>query len=89
MKIEISVECHGSSTDLRITGSNLATGCKAVYLENGKKRTNKIYMTNTGKSLGFYVKNKGRNVMLQTEDVVYQLHSSDLTCKPWFIEKEA
>ncbi len=87
MKIEISVECHGSATDLRITGSNLPTGCKAVYLEAGKKRTNNIYMSNTGQSLGFYVKNKGRNVMLQTEDVVYQLHTSDLTRKLWFIEK--
>ncbi len=87
MKIEISVECHGSSTDLRITGSNLTTGRKAVYLEAGKKRTNKIYMSNTGQSLRFYVKNKGRNVMLQTEDVVYQLHTSDLTRKLWFIEK--
>ena len=87
MKIEISVECHGSSADLRITGSNLATGCSAVYLENGKKRTNKIYMSNTGGSLWFYVKNKGKNVLLQTADVVYQLHTSSLTRNLWFIEK--
>ena len=87
MKIEISVECYGSSTDLRITGSNLPTGCSAVYLENGKKRTNKIYMSNTGGSLWFYVKNKGKNVLLQTDDVVYQLHTSSLTRNLWFIEK--
>ncbi len=87
MKIEISVECHGSSTDLRITGSNLSTGCSAVYLENGKKRTNKIYMSNDGKSLWFYVKNKGKNVSLQTDDVVYKPHTANLTRNLWFIEK--
>ena len=87
MKIEISVECVSSGPDLRITGSNLPTGCNAVYLEDGKKRTNKIYMTNTGQSLTFYVKSKGKNVTLQTEDVIYKLHTSDLNRKLWFIEK--
>lgn len=87
MKIEISVECIGSATDLRITGSNLSTGCNATYLENGKKRVNKIYMTNNGKSLGFYIKSKGKNITLQTEDVIYKFHTSDLTRKLWFIEK--
>ena len=85
MKIEISVERMGTATDLRIAGSNLATGCSAVYLENGKKRVNKIYMTNSGKSLGFYIKSKGKNITLQTEDVIYQTHTSDLTRKLWFI----
>lgn len=87
MKIEISVERYESGSDLRITGSNLSTGCKAVYLVNGKKKTNKIYMTNDGHSLYFYIKNKGKNVTLQTEDVIYQLHTSNLTNNLWFIEK--
>lgn len=87
MKIEISVERIGNIADLRLIGSNLATGCKAVYIENGKKRTNKIYMTNTGNSLYFYIKNNGKNVILQTEDIFYQLHTSNLTRNLWFIEK--
>lgn len=87
MKIQISIERIGNSADLRLTGSNLATGCKAVYLENGKKRTNKIYMTNTGSSLWFYIKNNGKNVTLQTKDIVYQLHTYNLTRNLWFIEK--
>lgn len=87
MKIEISVERIDTGTDLRIKGSNLATGFNAFYLENGKKRTNKIYMTNTGQNLHFYVKSKGKNITLQTEEVIYKLHTLDLTRRLWFIEK--
>ena len=87
MKIEISVKRYDSGADLRVTGSNLSTGCKAVYLVNGKKKTNKIYMTNTGNSLHFYIKSNGKNVTLQTEDVIYQLHTFNLTNNLWFIEK--
>ena len=87
MKIEISVERYDSGADLRVTGSNLSTGCKAVYLVNGKKKTNKIYMTNNGNSLYFYIKINGKNVTLQTEDVIYQLHTFNLTNNLWFIEK--
>ena len=87
MKIEISVENVQSFADLRQTGSNIFTGCRAVYLVNGKKRFNNIYMTNNGKSLWFYVKNKGKNVALQSEDIIYNLHTYHLTNKLWYIEK--
>lgn len=86
-KILISVERYAKSTDLRQTGSNLSTGCKAVYLINGKKKTNKIYMTNSVCNLYFYIKNKGKNVQLQTEDVIYHMHTYNLTANLWFIEK--
>ena len=86
-KILISVERFTSGADLRSTGSNLSTGCKAVYIEDGKKKTNKIYMTNNGRSLHFYIKNEGKNVPLQYEDIIYHLHTYHLTNKLWFIEK--
>lgn len=87
MKIKISVEIVNSTPDLRQKGSNIFTGRRAVYLVNGKKRYNNIYMTNTGSSLWFYVKNKGINVALQSEDIIYNLHTHHLTNKLWYIEK--
>lgn len=86
-KILIAVERYTGGTDLRQTGGNLSTGCTAVYIENGKKKANKIYMTNTGSSLLFYIKSDGKNVLLQSEDVIYNLHTLHLTKKLWFIEK--
>ncbi len=86
-KFLISVERHTNATDLRQTGSYLSTGCTAIYIENGKKKTNKIYMTNTCSSLHFYIKSNGKKVLLQPESVIYQLHTYHLTNTLWFIEK--
>lgn len=84
--IDISVERHSSGKDLRCTGSNLDTGCKAVFLLNDKKYTRKIYMTNSGKSLHFYIKWNGKNSLLENKEVMFAgYHTSHLTSKLWEI----
>lgn len=87
IKINISVECTGRSWDLRQSGCNLPTGYQAIFIEKGKKYTRKIYMTNSTNSLWFYIKDKGKNVPLQTDDIIYNLHTGDLTRKLWHIYK--
>lgn len=86
MKVNVSVERFETGVDLRVTGNALSTGCKATYILNGKKRVNKIYMKNSGGSLDFYVKPKGKRVSLQSEEIIYHLHTSHLTSVLWFIE---
>lgn len=60
-KTEVLIQTYKSAPDMRITGSNIWTGKKAHFHVNGKNRGYKIYMTNTGGSLSFYIKLKGIN----------------------------
>lgn len=76
----------GNSTDLRVTGSNLDTGYKGKVIINGKTKSFKVYMTNTGKSLSFYIKRHGKNKAL-LNDSVYRnsLHELENPAG-WYIE---
>lgn len=69
LKTKVLVQTYKSAPDMRITGSNIWTGRKAHFHVNGKNQGYKIYMTNTGKSLSFYIKLKGINQYLINNNI--------------------
>ncbi len=86
-KQNVIIETFGNCTDLRITGSNLDTGKKAFFHVRGKNQGYKIYMTNTGKSIDLYIKQKGKNVQLQNDTMVGHFHPNKLIqLTDWYIE---
>jgi len=88
MKTEIIVQTYEAAPDMRITGSNMWTGKKAHFHVNGKNQGYKIYMTNTGKFISFYIKLKGINNYLINDAMnfdssVYRLDN----LVGWYFEK--
>ena len=75
----VLIQIFASCTDLRITGSNLDTGMKAFFHVNGKNQGYKVYMTNTGKSIQCYIKQKGKNKILLNDNMVGSMSPNKLT----------
>lgn len=87
IKKNVLIETFESCTDLRITGSNLDTGKKAFFHVRGKNQGYKIYMTNTGKSISLYIKQKGKNVPLKNDSMIGQFNPNKLIqLTDWYIE---
>lgn len=86
LKTKIVIETYQSQPDLRITGSKIYTGKKAVFLHEGKSKRLKIYSCNTGKSLTFYIvyKNKKHNVF--NDDHPFSLIYNHCNHVGWYIE---
>jgi len=86
-KIKITLQESGWCTDLRINGRDLDAGYKVNYSLNGKLKSNKVYMHNSGRSITLYIKIKGKRVMLQNEEVIYNVSPYSLGIyKKWYIE---
>lgn len=87
VKKDVLVQVFESCPDLRITGSNLYTGMKAFFHVKGRNQGYKIYMTNTEKSFSFYIKQKGKNVILKNHDIVGTLYPNKLIkFSGWYVE---
>ena len=89
LKVNVVIETFDKCTDLRINGSNLKTGKKAVYIINGVKKTYNIYMTNSGASCYLYIKLKGVNHILQNDKMIGQMSPYKLCSQAvndWYIE---
>ncbi len=83
----VLVQIFKSCVDLRNTGSNLDTGMKAFFHVNGRNQGYKIYMTNTGKSITCYIKQKGVNKVLQNDLMVGSMSPYKLTqLVDWYFE---
>lgn len=83
----VLVETFESAPDLRVTGSNIYTGKKASFHVKGRNQGYKIYMTNTGKSIQCYIKQKGRNVILKNDSMVGSMSLNKLNqLVDWYIE---
>lgn len=86
-KTIVLVQIFESCPDLRITGSNIDTGMKAFFHVKGRNQGYKIYMTNTGKSVDCYIKQKGKNVTLQNDLMVGSMTPRKLTqLVDWYVE---
>lgn len=86
VQLNASIVKVSNSENLRVTGSNLNSGCKAKFEINGKTKNLKIYMTNTGRSVSFYVKLHGKNKPL-FNDNCYQCNTYNLeNTKGWYLE---
>lgn len=86
----VLIQIFDSCTDLRITGSNLDTGMKAFFHVKGRNQGYKIYMSNTGKSIHCYIKQKGKNVILKNDLMVGSMTPRKLTkLVDWYVELPA
>lgn len=86
VQINANIVKVSNSDDLRAIGSNLNSGCKAQFEIDGKTKNLKIYMTNTGRSVSFYVKFHGKNKPL-FNDNCYQCNTYNLeNTKCWYLE---
>ena len=88
MKTEVLVQTYQSAPDMRVTGSNIWTGKKAHFHVDGINKGYKIYMTNNGKYLSFYIKIKGKNHYLVNDTVNYDRSVYRLdNLVGWYFEK--
>lgn len=86
VQINANIVKVSSSDDLRVTGSNLNSGCKAQFEINGKTKNLKIYMTNAGRSVSFYVKLHGKNKPLFNDNCYqYNIYNLENTTG-WYLE---
>ena len=83
----VEIETVGNCTDLRIKGSNLDTGKRAIFHVNGKNQGYKIYMTNNGNCLHCYIKQKGKNKTLQNDQMIGRMSPFKLqNLVNWYFE---
>ena len=76
-----------TTPDLRVLGSNINTGFKCKIKINGRIKNLVLYMTNTGKSLSFYIKLRGKNKYLFNDTIFRSYHLYDLNnSNQWYIE---
>jgi hypothetical protein len=87
-RLNVLVETFESCPDLRIAGSNIYIGKKAAFHVKGKNQHYKIYMTNTGKSITYYIKLKGRNYILISDAITEDMQMTPYklnSLEGWFI----
>ena len=85
-KRNLLIKTVSNCTDLRILGHNLNTGKKAFFSDSKTNQGYKVYMTNNGKSIVLYIKQKGKNVYLENDSLTGEMYPHKLKdLLDWFV----